>query len=670
VILGSSQTIRAADGQSPADFQPLFNGSNLDGWEVYQGKGDQWFAAGGELRTSNNLGYRTSGWLMTRDTYSDFELRLEYKLGARGNSGIALRSPFEGDPAFAGMEVALLDDASYPQRKPEENNGSIWGLSTPRQAAALPAGQWNRMRLIANRRRVSVYINGSLVQDLDLDDYRGQAARFPGVLRDSGRIGLQNHTGDASFRNIQIRSLAGSEPPPESIVALDGESKSGFRTLFSGNDLDGWEVYQGQGNQWSASRGELQTFNNRGFRTAGWLMTRDTYSDFELRLEYKLGARGNSGIALHSPLEGDPAYTGMEVQLLDDATYTGLKPEQYSGSIYGLSAPRQAAAKPAGQWNRVRLIANQRRVTVYVNDTLVQDLDLDGYKDQTEKFPGVLRDGGRIGLQNHTGDASFRNIEIKELTSGSAGPALYVLSIGINDYADQRLKLDCAAPDARDIRQAFLTNSRRQFPGGVEARLLLDAQATRANILEGLQWLDKKARGNDVAVVFYAGHGDSRIEGQFYLVPFDANLRKLAASGVSGESLRKALGDLPCTTMLILDACDSGGFDARAIKTRKTRALPTATDTMLRQMVHDEGLVVMCGAAKGTEAAEENGHGFFTRAIVEGLAGKADFFKKGRVELYDLQAYVKTRVGQLSGDEQEPTISIPSTVRSFSLAKP
>ena len=222
------------------------------------------------------------------------------------------------------------------------------------------------------------------------------------------------------------------------------------------------------------------------------------------------------------------------------------------------------------------------------------------------------------------------------------GPVTLRLSIGINDYPDRRLKLDCAAPDARDIRQAFLTYSRRQFPGGVQARLLLDAQATRANILEGLQWLAGKAKGNDVAVVFYAGHGDSQIEGQFYLVPFDANLRKLGATGVSGESLRKALGDLPCTTMLILDACDSGGFDAKATKTRKTRALPTATDTMLRQMVNDAGLVVMCGAAKGTEAAEENGHGFFTRAIIEGLSGKADVYKKGRVDLIDLQATSST----------------------------
>jgi uncharacterized caspase-like protein len=283
----------------------------------------------------------------------------------------------------------------------------------------------------------------------------------------------------------------------------------------------------------------------------------------------------------------------------------------------------------------------------------------------------VLREGGRIGLQNHTGDASFRDLQIKGLTSSGEGPSLYVLSIGINDYPDKRLKLDCAAPDARDIRQAFLTHSKRQFPGGVEARLLLDAQATRANILEGLHWLAGKAKDNDVAVVFYAGHGDSQIEGQFYLVPFDANLRKLGVSGVSGESLRKALGELPCTTMLILDACDSGGFDAKATKkTRKTRGLPTATDAMLRQMVNDEGLVVMCGAAKGTEAAEEGGHGFFTRAIIDGLSGKADIFKKGRVDLIDLQAYVINRVGELSADEQQPTISIPSTIRSFPLSKP
>ena len=259
---------------------------------------------------------------------------------------------------------------------------------------------------------------------------------------------------------------------------------------------------------------------------------------------------------------------------------------------------------------------------------------------------------------------------------GDADPAvakasgtLYVLAIGINDYPDKRLKLDCAAPDAQALRQAFLTHSRRLFPGGIEDRLLLNDQATRANILEGLQWLAGKVKAGDVAVVFYAGHGDSKIEGQFYLVPIDANLRNLSATGISGEALKKAIGELPCTTMLILDACDSGGFDDKK-KKRKTRALPTSTDAVMRELVYDSGLVVMCGAAKEQEAAEENGHGFFTQAFTEGMGGKGDFNKDGLVELYELQTYVNLRVRELSANEQEPTISIPSIVRSFALSQP
>ena len=98
-----------------------------------------------------------------------------------------------------------------------------------------------------------------------------------------------------------------------------------------------------------------------------------------------------------------------------------------------------------------------------------------------------------------------------------------MLAIGINDYPDKRLKLDCAAPDARALHQSFLDQQPTAVPlrrGPAAAR----RQATRANILEGLQWLSSSAKAGDMAVVFYAGHGDNKIEGQFYLVPVDANL--------------------------------------------------------------------------------------------------------------------------------------------------
>ena len=257
-------------------------------------------------------------------------------------------------------------------------------------------------------------------------------------------------------------------------------------------------------------------------------------------------------------------------------------------------------------------------------------------------------------------------VTAKNDNPAAASGSLYVLAVGINDYPDKRLKLDCAAPDAQSLRNAFLTNSSKLFRG-VEVKLLLNGQATRASILEGLQWLSSSVKPGDMAVVFYAGHGDCKIEGQFYLVPVDANLRDLSHTAVSGEALKKAIGELPCTTMLLLDACYAGSFDG---KKRKTRGLPAESDAVLRQLVYDAGLVVMCGASKEQEAAEEDGHGFFTQSLVEGLGGKADYNKDGVVELYELQLYVHGRVRELSAQEQEPTVSIPSVVKSFALSRP
>ncbi len=244
--------------------------------------------------------------------------------------------------------------------------------------------------------------------------------------------------------------------------------------------------------------------------------------------------------------------------------------------------------------------------------------------------------------------------------------SLYVLAVGINDYPDKRLKLDCAAPDAQALRQAFVTNSSKLFRE-VDVKLLLDRQATRANILNGLHWLAGKAKPGDVVVVFYAGHGDCKIEDQFYLVPVDANFRNLSGTGISGETLKRALADLPSTTMLVLDACYAGSFDG---KRRKKRGLPEQSDALLRDLTYDAGLVVMCGASKEQEAAEEDGHGFFTQALVEGLSGKADLDKDGVIEVDELDVYVTRRVRKLSANEQEPTISRPSIVRSFALSKP
>jgi uncharacterized caspase-like protein len=267
-----------------------------------------------------------------------------------------------------------------------------------------------------------------------------------------------------------------------------------------------------------------------------------------------------------------------------------------------------------------------------------------------------------------SGTSSDGNSDEREVTFAAAGAQapgnLYLLAVGINAYPG-RLRLDAAVPDAQEIARAFKQYSSRLFRD-IQVKLLLDEKATRRAILDGLDWLQQQARPSDVAVMFYAGHGDCKLADQFYLLPVDVNVRDLPATGVSRDVLKSKLGSLPSSTLLLLDACFSGSFDQR----KKKRALPNAADATLRDLVYDEGLVVMCGAAKEHTATEEKGHGYFTQALVAGLSGQAPRDENGLVDLDALQLYVTRQVLKLSGGEQAPTIGRPSTVRSFALARP
>ncbi len=152
-------------------------------------------------------------------------------------------------------------------------------------------------------------------------------------------------------------------------------------------------------------------------------MTEKEYGDFEVRVEFKLPTegRGNSGVALHSPLEGDPAYVGMEIQILDDAwylnekNYKGLKPTQKTGSIYGVVAPSKDALKPVGEWNAYKIVCKGRQVTITLNGTTIVDANLDDHKEHFKGHPGLLREKGHLGLQSHDGRVEFRNIYVKPL---------------------------------------------------------------------------------------------------------------------------------------------------------------------------------------------------------------------------------------------------------------
>lgn len=191
---------RSPGGRPPAGFQPLFNGRDLSGWTVLDGKLDQWGAEQGILFVKGGGG----GWLMTEDVYADFELRLDYHLPHSGNSGVALRAPLKGDPAYEGMEIQLIDDVNWKDLRPAQHTGSIYDVVPPLRQPARP-GEWNQMRIVARGRRVVVEVNGALVVDADLDQFKDLKDKHPGLLRDSGHLGLQSHDGRFDFRNLYIK---------------------------------------------------------------------------------------------------------------------------------------------------------------------------------------------------------------------------------------------------------------------------------------------------------------------------------------------------------------------------------------------------------------------------------------------------------------------------------
>jgi hypothetical protein len=195
--------------------------------------------------------------------------------------------------------------------------------------------------------------------------------------------------------------------------AEQAEAPKGFEPLFNGRTLEGWAVHGGKMEAWGVDNGLIFTTGSGG----GWLLTDKEYDNFEVVLEYRVPQGGNSGVALRTPRMGDPAYTGMEIQILDDDApqYKNLRPAQYCGSIYDVVAARRGHNRPAGEWNRMHIVCNGRLVKVMLNGTVIVDADLDDQKEHYKKHPGLERKTGHLGLQSHSERVEFRNLYVKRL---------------------------------------------------------------------------------------------------------------------------------------------------------------------------------------------------------------------------------------------------------------
>jgi len=198
-------------------------------------------------------------------------------------------------------------------------------------------------------------------------------------------------------------------------VSAIAQVEPGFKPLFNGKNLEGWKLVGGNGPGYVVEGDRIVCPPDGG----GNLFTEKEYANFVLRLEFKLSPGGNNGVGLRAPLEGDAAYKGMEIQVLDDPApqYKDIKPAQHTGSIYGVVAPKQGALKPTGEWNAYDITAQGRHITIKLNSTTVTDANLDTITDPEilKQHPGLARTTGHIGFLGHRSHVEFRNIRIKEL---------------------------------------------------------------------------------------------------------------------------------------------------------------------------------------------------------------------------------------------------------------
>ena len=245
-------------------------------------------------------------------------------------------------------------------------------------------------------------------------------------------------------------------------------------------------------------------------------------------------------------------------------------------------------------------------------------------------------------------------------------PKLYVLAVGVSKYADPDLNLGFAAKDARDFA-AVLQQQQGKLYSEVKVRLLADEKATKDDVLDGLEWLKREVTARDVGMLLLAGHGKNDNTNNYYFLPHNADLKRLLRTGVAQNDIKIALNSLAGKAIFFVDTCHSGNV----LGTAKTRGVTTDINAFVNELASAENGVVVFTASTSRQVSLEKadwGNGAFTKAVVEGLSGKAEYKKTGRVTHKGLDLYVTERVKELTDGQQSPVSISPNGVTDFPIA--
>mgnify|MGYP003630639955 CR=1 FL=1 len=433
------------------NWEILFNGKDLSNFTQLNGKAP-YKVSNGELIGTSKLGTPNS-FMATKKMYGDFILEFEVFVENGLNSGVQFRSLSNPD-IMDGRVHGYQCEIETSSRKwaggiyDEARSGWLYPLTrNPKGQEALVPGQWNHYRIEAIGNQIRTWING--VQCANLVDEQTAEGFIAFQVHSIDQPELEAKT--VKWRNIKILTtdLQNARNPVDVNVPeisylqnqlTENEERQGWRLLWDGKSAKGWrgaklDAFPAKG--WSIQDGVLSVAASDGAESTngGDIVTLQSFSDFELSVDFKLTEGANSGIKYFvdpSLNKGEGSAIGLEFQILDDEKHPdakmGKNGNRTVGSLYDLiRAENQESGRGknfngVGKWNNARIVVKGGKVEHWLNNIKVVEYDrfsqlfkalVEKSKYETWKDFGRLPEG-RILLQDHGDQVFFRSIKVRE----------------------------------------------------------------------------------------------------------------------------------------------------------------------------------------------------------------------------------------------------------------
>lgn len=429
-------------------WQPLFNGENLEGWNQLGGNA-RYEVIDGAIVGSSVMNTPNS-FLRTDSIYGDFILELDYKVDPKLNSGIQIRSnslseyqngrvhgyQIEIDPSERAYSAGIYD---------EGRRGWLYQLTdNPQAKKAFKQNEWNHYRIEAIGDTIKTWINGvpaaHIIDDMTSEGFIALQVHSIGENKDIEGTQVVWKNIKILTENLQDHSQSSSlEAFAVTNSLLPTEKEEGWKLLWDGTTKDGWRGAKLEGfpeSGWEIDNGELSVLASGGQESenGGDIVTTEEYSDFELQLDFKITEGANSGIKYYVDTElnqGEGSSIGLEYQILDDERHPDAKLGNHEGSrtlssLYDLiQADTTKVVKPIGQWNQAYISSKNNHVEHWLNGKKV--LEYERGSPEYRKLVAASKykvwpnfgeaEKGRILLQDHGDKVSFRNIKIRPINS-------------------------------------------------------------------------------------------------------------------------------------------------------------------------------------------------------------------------------------------------------------